>query len=148
MLRTAAASVAMLASMHAAAGQTTPEFTITPGASLSGRAAPPAFADAALDLNAAHTSDTAEDITVYAKRRALQQNATLQPAPVTLGRVTATGEQIHAGSFSGLRVTGAIPVGGIPGLDAVASLAAGHDQVNTTTTTSAATALLGLRLKF
>ena len=145
---TTAAFVSGLAWATVAAGQQPNGFQITTGTSLTDKGSPLAFANAALDLDATHTRDTAEDITVYAKRRAQQEHAAIQAAPVIIGPATATGEQIKEGSFSGLRVTAAIPIGGIPGLDATASLAAGHDQVNTTTTTSAATALLGLRLKF
>ena len=100
-----------------------------------------------LDLDSISAWDT-EDITVFAKRHIARPPALAQ-APVALGSIALSGasktDQI---GFSGVTVTAAIPVAGVPGLDAVANLSGGHGAVSSSTTRESAALTAGFRLKF
>jgi hypothetical protein len=47
-----------------------------------------------------------------------------------------------------MTITGAIPVSGVPGLDAVAKLSGGHDAVTSSNTRESAALTVGFSLKF
>ena len=62
--------------------------------------------------------------------------------------MTLTATTSDQANFTGLKVTAALPIGGLPGLDAVVNLSGGYDQVNASTTTGSEAATAGLRLQF
>ena len=101
-------------------------------------------------LNIDVVSDGVEDITVYGKRlRRTEQKPTDDNPAILLGPVTVTGTtHSDQANFSGVKITGAIPIGGVPGLEAVMNVTGGYDQINASTTASSAAATIGLRLKF
>ena len=100
-----------------------------------------------LDLDSLGAWDT-EEITVYARRHAAppanEDQKRLALGPVAISGSTGTNEI----GFSGMTVTAAVPVPGVPGLDAVTNLSGGHDAVNSSTTRESASLTAGLRLKF
>ena len=101
-------------------------------------------------LNVDVAANDVEEILVLGKRqRHGVQESTPDDSKIQFGPATVTGTtNSDRPDFSGVKVTAAIPVGGIPGLDAVMNVSGGYDQVNASTTTTSAAATVGLRLKF
>jgi len=101
-------------------------------------------------LNLANLQDAtgAEQITVYARRRHASAPPNQLPA-FALGPARLTGtDSARQATQSGLAITAAIPLAGVPGLDATLTAFGGHDAVNTSTTATTASLTAGLRLKF
>jgi hypothetical protein len=102
-----------------------------------------------LDLRMSPTEQAVEEITVYGRRHVHEENPQrLQNSPIRIGAATIEGSETSRGSFSGMAVSAAIPIAGVPGLEATFNLSGGHDQLNASTTTTSANATAGLRLKF
>ncbi len=101
-----------------------------------------------LNLQVSPTEEVVEEITVYGRRHAHELDTErLREAPVTIGPAAISGRQVQEGSFSGLTITAAVPMGGVPGLEATLNLSGGHDQLNASSTATSAAATAGLRLR-
>ena len=101
-------------------------------------------------LNVDVAADDVEEILVLGKRqRHGVQESVPDDSRIQFGPAIVTGTtNSDRPDFSSLKVTAAIPVGGIPGLNAVMNLSGGYDQVNASTTSTSVAATVGLRLKF
>jgi hypothetical protein len=104
---------------------------------------------AGLDLRMSPTEEVVEEVTVYGKRHThAEEEKKVDNFPITIGPATIESSQIQNGSFSGMAVSAAIPIAGVPGLDATFNLSGGHDQLNASTTATSGAVTAGLRLKF
>ena len=65
-----------------------------------------------------------------------------------VGPVHVTGGPIEGAGASGIRITAALPVAAVPGLDAVVTATGGRDVTTEGGTVGAATVTAGLRLRF
>ncbi len=83
------------------------------------------------------------DIRHYARTRTNDRNP-IPAQPATLAGSTVQTQP----NRTGLTVSAAVPVSGVPGLDAVLDVFGGHEAVNATTTTPSAAVTAGFRLSF
>ena len=123
-------------------------FRVATWASLDDQNSTSRFSERRLNLDV--VSNDVEEITVYGKRlKRTERGLADNNSQIRLGSATVTGTtHSDQADFSGLKVTAAVPISGIPGLDAVMNVSGGYDQVNASTTTSSAAATVGLRLRF
>jgi len=119
-------------------------FTVSNWATL-----PAARPSGVITLDAANDPEGAEHITVYAKRRRAAPGQDAPAAGLALGPARLTGtDSLRQGNQSGMTITAAVPITGVPGLDAVVTAFGGHDAVNTSTTATTAAVTAGIRLNF
>lgn len=102
-----------------------------------------------LDLQVQESVSDVEEIVVFGHRHAhARDTESARDDALTWGPVTFGSAASDRRGVSGLTMTAAVALGGIPGLDAVFGLGGGHNQVNETTTKAEAAATAGLRWRF
>ncbi len=100
-----------------------------------------------------HAADETDFVTVHPLGRRTTPAPTATgpetgPQDWTLGPVRVTGETVEGASGAGLRVTAALPIAALPGLDAVADLSGGREGTTAGGAVAAAAITAGFRLHF